>query len=92
MVVVKVFGLESAAETLFKTANAKASAPRLHTRLHPDNIADNVAFGVVVYCLMDALTPVSFESSFKLNPAERSGRGVVATVNAKPTLDDVGVT
>jgi hypothetical protein len=90
VVVVKVFGLESAAETLFKTANAKTSAPRLHARLHPDDVADNVDFGVVIYCLMDALR-VDFESSLKFDSAEESGRGVVPTVNAKPTLDDVGV-
>jgi hypothetical protein len=91
MVVVKVFGLELATETFLKAANAKTSTPRLHARLHPYDVADSVDFGVAIYCLFDALKPVSFESSFKLNPAEYSGRGIVTTVNAKPTLDDVGV-
>jgi hypothetical protein len=91
MVVVKVFGLEPANKTLFKAGNAKTSAPRLHARLHPDDVADKVNFGVAVYCLRNALIPVDFESSFKLNPAEKSGRGVEATVNTKPTLDDIGV-
>ena len=90
MVVVKVFGLELATKTLFKAANAKTSAPRLHPRLHPDDVADKVNFGVVICCLLDALR-IGFESSLKFDSAEESGRGVEATVNAKPTLDDVSV-
>src|SRR5262252_712159 len=85
IVVVKVFGIQSATETLLKAADAKAATPRLQARSLPYAVSDGVDFGVAIDCLLNA-TPIRFESFLSFGPAEKTRCSIEAAINTQPTL------
>jgi hypothetical protein len=85
IVVVKVFGFQSATETFLKAADAKTATPRLQARSLPYAVSDGVDFGVAIDCLLNA-TPIRFESFLSFDPAEKTRRSIEAAINTQPTL------
>jgi len=57
IVVVKVFGFQSATETFLKAGDAKTATLRLQARSLPYAVSDGVDFGVAIDCLLNA-TPI----------------------------------
>jgi len=80
IVVVKVFGLQSATETFLKTPDAKTTTPGLQARSLPYAVSDGVDFGVAIDCLLSA-TPIRFESYLSFDPAEKTRCSIEAAIN-----------
>src|SRR5215467_5029368 len=85
IVVVKVFGFQSATETFLKAGDAKTATLRLQACSLPYSVSDGVDFGVAIDCLLNA-TPIRFESFLSFDPAEKTRRSIEAAINTQPTL------
>jgi len=85
IVVVKVFGIQSATKTFLKAADAKTATPRLQARSLPYAVSNGVDLGIAIDCLLNA-TPIRFESLLSFDPTEKTRRSIEAAINTQPTL------
>jgi len=80
IVVVKVFGFQSATETFLKAGDAKTATLRLQARSLPYAVSDGVDFGVAIDCLLNS-TPIRLDSFLSFDPAEKTRCSIEAAIN-----------